>query len=123
MLACYRWIVGCTLLVGFLGGTVVYGKSTEVHRQIPKRNRDNIAVLTVGSHGVGPFYSGKESYGLPDFAADPLENNLFDVFCSAGDSEWLRPSQNRSEPAVQRLRGQGSNPPMPTQRRYQLRPC
>jgi hypothetical protein len=123
MLASYRGIAGCTLLVGFLGGTFVCAKSTEVQEQIPKRNRDNMTVLTIGSHGVGPFYSGKKSDGLMGFVPDPAEKNLFDVFCSATDTEWLRPGQNGSTPALQRLRGRGSSPPVPTQRRYQLRPC
>jgi hypothetical protein len=119
MLESYRWIVGCTLLVGFLGGTFAYAKSTEVQQQIAKRNRDNMTVLTIGSHGVGPFYSGKKSYGPPGHA----ESNLFDIFCSAVDIEWLRPGQNSSTPALQRLRGLGSKAAMPTRRRYQLRPC
>lgn len=119
MLESYRWIVGCTLLVGFLGGTFVYAKSTEVQQQIPKRNRDNMTVLTIGSHGEGPLYSGKRSYGL----TGPLENKLFDIFCSAVDTEWLRPGQNSSTPTLQRLRDLSSKPTMPTRRRYQLRPC
>ncbi len=102
----------------------MYAKSTEVQRQIPKSNRDNITVLTLGSHGVGPFYSRKESYGLTDFVRDdPAENSLFDIFCSDVDTEWIRPSQNGSKPALQRLRGRSSKPPMPTRRRYELRPC
>jgi hypothetical protein len=120
MAASYRWIVGRTLLVAFLAGTFASAKSTEV-QQIPKRNRDNMTVLTVGSHGVGPFHSGKKSYGLTDFV--PAENKLFDIFCSAVDTEWLRPSQSSSSPALQRLRGLASKPAMPTRRRYQLRPC
>jgi hypothetical protein len=123
MLEFYRWIVGCTLLVGFLGGTFVYAKSTEVQQQIPKRNRDNMTVLTIGSHGVGPFYSGKKSHGLTGFVPDPAENNLFDIFCSAVDTEWFRPGQNSSTPALQRLRGLGSKPAMPHAASDQLRPC
>lgn len=124
MLASYRRIVGCALLVGFLGGTFVYAKSTEVQRQIPKSNRDDIRVLTLGSHGVGPFYSRKESYGLTDFVPDdPAENSLFDIFCSDVDTEWFRLGQNGSKPAIQRHRGPGSKHPMPTRRRYELRPC
>jgi hypothetical protein len=119
MLESYRWIVGCTLLIGFLGGTFGYAKSTEVQQQIPRRNRDNMTVLTIGSHGVEPFYSEKRSYRL----TGPLENKLFDIFCSAVDTEWLRPGQNSSTPALQRLRGLGSKPTMPTRRRYQMRPC
>jgi hypothetical protein len=119
MLESYRWIVACTLTVGFLGGTFVCAKSTEVQQQIPKRNRDNMRVLTIGLHGVGPFYSGEKSYGF----ADPAENNLFDIFCSSVDTEWLRPAQNSSTPALQRLPGLGSKPAMPTRRRYQLRAC
>jgi hypothetical protein len=115
----YRWIVGCTLLVGFLGGTFVYAMSTEVQQQIPKRNHDSMTVLLIGSHGVGQFYSGKKSYEL----TDPAENNLFDIFCSCVDTEWLRPGQNSSTPALQRLRGLGSKPTMPTRRRHRLRPC
>jgi hypothetical protein len=111
-----RWIVGCTLLLSLLGGTFVYAKSTEAQQQIPKRNRDNMTVQTIGSHGVGPFYSGKESFGLTD-------PDLFDTFCSAVDTEWLRPGQNSSAPALQRLRGQGSKPAIPTRRRHQLFPC
>jgi hypothetical protein len=123
MLICYRRILGCTLLVGFLGGTFASGKSTEDQRQIPKRDRDNMTVLTIGSHGVGPFYSGKESYGFPDFVADRAGNNLFDIFCSAVDPEWLRPGQNSSTLAVQPLGGVGTKSAMPTRPRYQLRPC
>jgi len=119
MPASYRWIVGCTLLIGFLGGTFVYGKSTEVQQQIPKHGRDNMTMLTIGSRGVGPFYSEKKSYGL----TDRVEDNLFDIFCSTVDTEWLRPGQNSSTPVLQRLRGPGSKPAMPTPRRYQLRPC
>src|ERR1700687_1603807 len=106
MLESYRWIVGCTLLVGLLGGTFVYAKSTEVQQQIPKRNHDNMTVLLIGSHGVGRFYSGKKS----DELTDPAENNLFDIFCSSVDAERLRPSQNSSTPALQRLRSLGSKP-------------
>jgi hypothetical protein len=120
MLASYRWVVGCTLLVGFLGGASVYAKSTEAQKQIRKRNRDNMTVLTIGSHGVGPFYSREKSHGLTGFVTYPAEKNLFDIFCSAADTEWLRPGQNGSMPALQ---GLGSKPPMPTRHRYQLRPC
>ena len=119
MLASYRWIVSGTLLVGCLAGTVVYAKSTEVRQQIPKRSRDNITVLALGSNGVGPFYSGEKSYGFPGHA----ENRLFDIFCSAVDAEWFRPGQDTSTPALQRLRGLGSKLAMPARRRYQLRPC
>jgi hypothetical protein len=119
MRASSRWIVGRTLLVCGLAGTFVYAKSTEAQQQAPKRSRDNITVLTLGSHGVGPFYSGEKSYGFPGHA----ENRLFDIFCSAVDTEWFRPGQNSSAPALQRLRGPGSKPAMPAGRRYQLRPC
>ena len=119
MLKSYRWIVGCTLVVGFLGGTFVYAKSAELQQQVSKRNRDNTTALTFGSHVVGPFYAGKRSYGL----ADRAENNLFDIFCSAVDTEWLRPDQNSSTPALQRLRGLGPKRALTTRRRYQLRPC
>ena len=120
--SCWR-IVSCTLLVGLLGGTFVYAKSTEVQRLVPKRNRDNITVLTIGSHGVGPFYSGRGGHWHADFMLDPADNDLFDIFCSTFDGEWIRPGQNSFKPALQRLRGPGSNPPMPTRRRFQLRPC
>jgi hypothetical protein len=122
MLASYRWIVCCSLLVGFLGGTIVFAKSIEVEQQIPQRNRDNMTVLTLGLNGVGPFYSGKKNHGLTDLVPDP-ENGVFDIFCSAFDTEWLRPGQNSFTPAAQRLRESGSKPEMPTRRRYQLRPC
>jgi hypothetical protein len=123
MLVSYRWIIGCTLLVGFLGGASVYAQPTGAQQQIPKRNRDNMTVLTIGSHGVGPFYSGKKNDGLMGFVPDPAEKNLFDIFCSAADTEWLRPGQNGSMPALQRLQGLGSKPPVPARHRYQLRPC
>jgi hypothetical protein len=121
MRASYRCIVGCTLLVAFLSGTLVYAQSIKV-KQIPKRNRDNMTVLTIGSPGAGIFYSGKNSRGLTDLVSDP-ENKVFDIFCSAFDTERLRPSQNSSTPVVQRLRGSGSKPVRPSRRPYQLRPC
>jgi hypothetical protein len=100
----------------------VCANATEVQQQIPKRN-GSMTVLTIGSHGVGPFYSGKKSDGLMGFVPDPAQKNLFDVFCSATDTEWFRPGQNGSTLAPQRLRGPASKPSMPTRRRYQLRPC
>jgi hypothetical protein len=118
MLASYKWI-GRTLLVGFLAGTFVYAKSTEGTQQIPKRGRDNMTVLPLGSHGVGPFYPGEKRYGLPGH----VENKIFDIFCSAVDTDWFRPSQDGSTPAFQRLRGLRSKPAVPVRRRYQLRPC
>jgi hypothetical protein len=123
MLASYRWIVSCTLLFGFLGGTSLCAKSTDAQQEIPKRNRDNITSLTTGSHGLGPVYSGKTSYGLADFALDLEEHSLFDIFCSAVDTDWLRPGENSSTSTLQRLGGLGSKPAMRTRRRYQLRPC
>jgi hypothetical protein len=118
MLASYKWI-SRTLLVGFLAGTFVYAKSTDGTQQIPKRSRDNMTVLPLGSYGVGPFYPGEKSYGYPGHA----ENKIFDIFCSAVDTEWFRPSQNSFTPAFQRFGGLGSKPAMPPRRRYQLRPC
>jgi hypothetical protein len=114
----YKWI-GRTLLVGFLAGAFVYAKSTEGTQQIPKRSRDNTTVLPPGSHGVAPFYAGGKSYRFPGH----MENKLFDIFCSAVDTEWFRPSQNSSIPAFQRFRRLGSKPAVPVRHRYQLRPC
>jgi hypothetical protein len=122
MLASYKWIVGCTLLIGFLGGTLAYAKPIDVEQQIPKRNRDGMTVLTMSLHGVGPFYSAKRSHGLTDLVPDP-ENTAFDIFCSVFDTEWLEPGQYSLTPDALRLRGLGSKPAMPTRRRYQLRPC
>lgn len=118
MLASYRWIVGCTLLVGLLAGTSAYANSTEVQQQIPKRNRSKMTVLTRDSHGVGQFYFGRKSFALTDSVADRTDKMLFDIFCDAVDTEWLRPGQNISTPALQR----NSKPAM-SGRRYRLRPC
>ena len=118
MLASYRWIVGCTLLVGFLAGTFAYANSTEVQQQIPKRNRSKMTVLTSDSHGVGQFYFGKESFALTDSVPGRADKKLFDIFCDAVDTEWLRPGQNISKPVLQR----DSRPAM-SGRRYRLRPC
>lgn len=124
MLTSYRWrIIACTLLVGFLGGAFLYAKSTEAQQQIPKRNRDNKTVLTIGLHGVGLFYSAKERYGRTNFVLDLAESDLFDIFCSEFDTDWLRPSQDSSTPALQRLGGLRPKPAKPTRRRNQLRPC
>jgi hypothetical protein len=46
------------------------------------------------------------------------DKKLFDIFCAAVDTEWLRPGQNISTPALQR----DSKPAM-SGRRYRLRPC
>ena len=117
MLASYRWNLGRALLLGFLAGTFVYAKSCEVPQRIPKLSRDNLTVPILGSHAAGPFYS--RSYELPSHA----EYRLFDLFCSAGDTEWLRPSQNISAPVLQHLAGPGSRAAMPARPRYRLRPC
>src|SRR4029077_5722338 len=122
MLASHRWIVGCTLLVVFLGSRLVCAKSTEA-QQIPIPKRDNRMVQTSGAHRVEPFYYGKKSHGLTDFVPNPAENNLFDIFCSAVDTNWFRPGQSISTPTLQRFRGVSSIPAMPTRRRDQLRPC
>jgi hypothetical protein len=122
MLASCRWIVGRTLLVAFLGGTFVYAKSIEGQQQIPKRSRDNMTMLTIGLHEVGPFYFGGKSHGFTDLIPDPADR-VFDVFCSAFDTEWLVPGQSNSTTVIQPLRGPGSKPAIPNRRRYQLRPC
>jgi hypothetical protein len=119
MFASYKWNVGRVLLLGLLAGTFVYARSTEVPQQIPKRSRDNLTVPIRGSNAAGPFYSGARSYELPSHA----EYRLFDLFCSASDTEWFRPSQNISAPALQRLAGPGSRAAMPARPRYRLRPC
>ena len=113
MFASYKWNVGRVLLLGLLAGTFVYARSTEV----PQRSRDNLTVPIRGSHAVGSFYS--RSYELPSHA----EYRLFDLFCSAGDTEWFHPSQNISAPALQHLAGPGSRAAMPTGPLYRLRPC
>jgi hypothetical protein len=113
MFASYKWNVGRVLLLGLLAGTSVYARSTEV------RSRDNLTVPIRGSHAAGPFYSGARSYELPSHA----EYRLFDLFCSASDTEWFRPSQNISALALQRLAGPGSRAAMPARPRYRLRPC
>jgi hypothetical protein len=117
MFASYRWNLGRALLLGFLAGTFVCAKSSEVPKKIPKRSRDNLTVPIRGSHAAGPFYS--RSYELPSHA----EYRLFDLFCSASDTEWFRPNQNISAPALQRLAGPGSRAATPARPRYQLRPC
>jgi len=118
MLASYRCIVGCALLIGFLAGTFGYAKSIEVQQQIHKRNRSNMTTLTRGSHGARQFYFGKKSFGLTDSASGRVDETVFDIFCAAVDTEWLRPGQNISTPALQR----DSKPAM-SSRRYRLRPC
>jgi hypothetical protein len=121
MIASYRWMVGCTLLVGLLAGTLACAKSTNAQRQIPKRNLDTMMVLTIGSHVAGPSYLAKREQGLKDFVTDhPGENSLFDIFCSATDTEALRPGQN--SPATAAL-GSRSKPGRVTRHRYNLRPC
>ena len=124
MLASYRWVVGCSLLVGFFAGTFLYAKPTETaQQQVFKRNHDNKTVLTIGSQGVRPLYTGKKSYGPANFELDLADDNVFDVFCSGFDTEWLRPGQNSSTAALQPLGGLSTKPAMPTRRRYQLQPC
>ena len=123
MRASYKWFVGCTLLVGLLGGASVCAKSTEVRQQVHKRNRDKIAVLTIGAHGAGSVYTAKKSYGHADSVPDSAENEPFDIFCSSFDTEWFQPGQNSSTSALQRFQGPSSKPAIPTRRRYQLRPC
>ena len=97
----------------------MYAKPSEVPQRIPKRSRDNLTVPIRGSHAAGPFYFGARSYELPSHA----EYRLFDLFCSASDTEWFRPGQISSAPALQRLAGPGSRAAMPARPRYQLRPC
>jgi hypothetical protein len=118
MFVSYRWIVGCTLLGGFLAGAFAYAKSTEFQQQIPKRNRGNITALTSGSHGAGQFYFGEKNFRLTDSVSDRADKKLLDIFCAAVDTEWLRPGQNISTPAPQR----GSKPAM-SGRWYRMRPC
>lgn len=125
MVVSYRRVVGLSLLlVPFLGETFVCAEPLKIQQRMVKPNLDNGKVLTFGSHGKGPFYSGKKSPGLTDFVpGHPEENNLFDIFCSAEDNDWLRPGQKSSTPAPQRLQVLGSILAMPAPSRYQLRPC
>jgi hypothetical protein len=121
MIASYRSMVSCTLLVGFLAGTLACANTTNAQRQIPKRNLDTMIVLTIGSHATGPSYLGKRLHGLKDFVTDhPGENGLFDIFCSATDTEALRPGQSISATATLEPH---SNPKRVARHRYQLRPC
>jgi len=117
MTASYRWIVRCVVLVGFLAGTVACAESNKTSN----RNPDNVTVLTIGSHASGLSYFGKTKQGLEDFVTDhPGDNSLFDIFCSATDTELLRPGQNSSATAAL---GSGSKPGRVTRHRYNLRPC
>jgi hypothetical protein len=121
MSASYRWMVGCTLLVGFLAVTLACAKASNAQRQIPKRNLDTMMVLTIDSHTAGPSYLRKREQGLKDFVTDhPGENSLFDIFCSATDTEALRPGQSISATAALEPH---SKPKRVTRNRYQLRPC
>jgi hypothetical protein len=120
MIASYRWIVSFTLVISFLAGTLVCAKSTRVQQKIPKRP-GNITVLTIGSDAAGPSYLGKRKQGLKDFVTDhPGDNSLFDIFCSATDTETLRPGQNSSTTAAL---GSWPKPGRVTWHRYNLRPC
>ena len=120
MIASYRWIVSFTLVMGFLAGTLVCAKSTGVQQKIPKRP-GNMTVLTIGSHAAGRSYFGKGRQGVKDFVTDhPGDNSLFDIFCSATDTEAFRPGQNSSTTAAL---GSGSKPGRVTRHWYNLRPC
>ena len=120
MIASYRWIVSFTLVIGFLAGTLVCAKSTGGQQKIPKRP-GNMTVLTIGPHAAGPSYFGKRKQGLKDFVTDhPGDNSLFDIFCSATDTEALRPGQNIS--AIVSGAG-GSIPERATRHSSRLRPC
>jgi hypothetical protein len=123
MLASYRWVVGCSLLVGFFAGTFLYAKPTETaQQQVLKRNHDNKTVLTIGLHGVAPLYSGKKSYGPANFELDLLDDNVFDVFCSGFDTGTVL-TVSESTTTLQPLGGLGTKPATPTRRRYRLQPC
>jgi len=120
MIASYRWIVSFTLVMGFLAGTLVCAKSTGVQQKIPKRP-GNMTVLTIGSHAAGRSYFGKGKQEVKDFVTDhPGDNSLFDIFCSATDTEAFRPGQNSSTTAAL---GSGSKPGRVTRHWYNLRPC
>jgi hypothetical protein len=117
MIASYRWIVGCTVLVGLLAGTLACAKSTKT----PNSNPDSVTVLIISHHASGPTYLGKRKQGLEEFVTDhPGDNSLFDIFCSATDTELLRPDQNSPATAAP---GSGSKPGRVPRHRYNLRPC
>jgi hypothetical protein len=117
MIASYRWMVGCTLLGGFLAGALACAASTKT----PNRSPDNVTVLTISSHAAGSSYLGKRKQRLEDFVTDhPGENSLFDIFCSATETEALRPGQSISATAGLEPY---SKPKRVTRNRYQLRPC
>lgn len=122
MLASYQWIVASTLFVGFLAGTSTSARATQIHEQTPRRLRDAM-VLEKDLHGERPFFSRGKSYGSSEFVLEFSEDSLFDIFCSAVDTQWFEAEENISTPAVQQLRGATSKPGIQTRRRYRLRPC
>jgi hypothetical protein len=123
VLASYRWIVTFTLFVGFLAGTSTSARATEIHEQMPRRMRDTSMVLGDDLSRTRPFFSRETRYGSTEFVLGFSEDNLFDIFCSAVDTQWFEAEENISTPTVQQLRGAAPKPVIQTRRRYRLRPC
>ena len=121
----YRRIVCCIVLLGFLAGTLAYAKATQLHGQLPKRNGDSMTALANDPHEAGLFYSRAKkpkNYWSTDFDSDFAEDTLFDIFCSASETQLFGSDQDIFMPTLQQLRGTSPKPVMKA-RRYRLRPC
>lgn len=122
MLASYRWIVTSTH-VGFLAGTSTSATATQIHEQMPKRMRDTTMVLDGDLSRTHPSFSRERRYGSREFVLNFSEDSLFDIFCSAVDTQWFEAEENISTPTVQQLRSATSKPVIQTRRRYRVHPC
>src|ERR1700693_3509887 len=121
----YRWIACCIMLLGSWAGTLAYAKTTEVLEQIPKPHGDSMTAPPNGAHKVGLFQSrtkNPKNYRSTDFDSDFSEDNLFDIFCSASETQLFGPDQDIFMAILQQLRSKSTNPVMKA-RRYRLRPC
>jgi hypothetical protein len=113
------------MLLGSWAGTLAYAKTTEVLEQIPKPNGDSMTAPPNGAHKVGLFQSrtkNPKNYRSTDFDSDFSEDNLFDIFCSASETQLFGPDQDIFMAILQQLRSKNTKPVMKA-RRYRLRPC
>jgi len=113
------------MLLGSWAGTLAYAKTTEVLEQIPKPHGDSMTAPPNGAHKVGLFHSrtkNPKNYRSTDFDSDFSEDNLFDIFCSASETQLFGPDQDIFMAILQQLRSTSTKPVMKA-RRYRLRPC
>ena len=121
----YRWIVCCIMLLGSWAGTLAYAKATQLHGQLPKRNGDSMTAPPNDAHRVGLFQSrtkNPKNRRSTDFDSDFSEDKLFDIFCSASETQLFGSDQDIFLPTLEQLRSTSTKPVMKA-RRYRLRPC